>query len=124
MPDAGLVGGEPPWVQDPLHRARVALHLSKFRPHISGVVLVGVAAIPMRTVEQLADLPVRMVALAGYPGSPSVERMMVYVESLRKAGKQVPDIARLHDRAEPWLFGVSRSRKELTSFATQVFGER
>lgn len=125
LPEVLATGGQKPLlVCDREAAAVVALQLAQFRPHISGVVFVGGGAIPARTVTQLEGLPVRMLSLAGYPGSRGVERMKLYVESLGKAGKPVPDIAMLHDRAEPWLFGVSRSRKELASFATQVFGER
>ncbi len=125
LPEVLATGGQKPLlVCDREAAAVVALQLAKFRPHISGVVFVGGGAIPARTVEQLAGLPVRMLALAGYPGSRAIERMTIYVDSLRKSGKPVPDISRLHDRAEPWLFGVPRSRQELAAFATQVFGRR
>lgn len=125
LPQVLVTGGQKPLlVCDREAAGVVSLQLAQFLPHISGVVFVGGGAIPARTVEQLAGLPVRMLSLAGYPASRSIERMTFYVDSLRSAGKPVPDISRLHDRDEPWLFGVSRSRKELTTFATQVFGER
>jgi hypothetical protein len=67
---------------------------------------------------------VRYVSLASYPGSAVVGRTLQYLQAQRKAGKSVADIALLHDRQEPWMFGVSRSLPELRAFAVQIFGKR
>ena len=79
---------------------------------------------PKGVVDQLGDLPVRMVALAGYPGSRAIDRMISFVDTMGASGKSKPDIALLHDRQEPWLFGVARSRSELAAFAAKVFADR
>lgn len=102
----------------------VGMQLTKFQPHISGVVFVGSGAMPGPTIAKLGSFPVRFVSLAGYPASRAVDRTMQYLESRRKAATSVVDVALLHDRQEPWMFGVSRSLPELRTFAVQVFGER
>ena len=125
LPKVLPTGGQKPLlVCDREAASVVALQLARLRPHISGLVMCGFGSISRAEVGKLGGLPVRLLSLNGYPGSSTIERMMEYVDHLREAGGAVPDIARLHDRAEPWPFGVSRSRRELAAFAAEVFGER
>ncbi|MGK0202444.1 MAG: hypothetical protein ACI9S9_001511 [Planctomycetota bacterium] len=117
-------GRKPLLVCDREAAAVVGIQLTKFLPHISGVVFVGSGAMPGPAIAKLGSLPVRFVSLAGYPGSAAVDRTLQYLAAKRKAGKSMPDITLLHGRQEPWLFGVSRSLPELRMFAEQVFSER
>jgi len=125
LPSVLSTGGQKPLIVCDREAAGVVgLQLQKFRPHISGAVFVGGGAIPARAAKQLQGLPVRMVKLSGYPGTRAIDRMLTFVGALKKEGGEAPDISLLHERQEPWLFGVARSRAELRTFATQVFGER
>ncbi len=117
-------GTKPLLVCDREAAAVVGLQLAKFAPYISGVVFVGGGGIPGPSLAKLGDLPIRFVSLAGYPGSAAADRTLQYLVAQQKAGKSALDVARLHDRQEPWMFGVSRSLPELRAFAVQVFGER
>lgn len=125
LPSVLSTGGQKPLlVCDREAAGVVSLQLPKFRAHISGVVFVGGGAIPPNAVKQLQGLPVRMVKLAGYPGTRAIDRMLTYVGAIEKEGGEALDISLLHERQEPWLFGIARSRAELRAFAAQVFGER
>jgi hypothetical protein len=117
-------GTKPLLVCDREAAAVVGMQLTKFLPHISGVVFVGGGAMPGAAIDKLGSFPVRYVSLASYPGSAVVDRTLQYLQAQRKVGKSVADIALLHDRQEPWMFGVSRSLPELRAFAVQLFGKR
>jgi hypothetical protein len=117
-------GTKPLLVCDREAAAVVGIQFTKFQPHISGVVFVGGGAMPGSALAKLGSFPVRYVSLAGYPGSAVVDRTLAHLQGLREQGKSAPDVALLHDRREPWMFGVSLSLPELREFAVQVFGKR
>jgi len=113
--------GKPLLVCDREAGAIVAMHLAQFAPKLRALVTVGSGAMPLAAFDALQDVPVRMVALAGYSGSASVDRMIALVEQRARDGKLTPDIERLHPRRLPWPFGVVLSRDELTAFARACF---
>ena len=117
-------GQKPLLVCDREAASIVGMQLLKFKPHISGVVFVGSGAMPVKVIAQLGKLPVRFVSLSGYPGSVAVDRTLQYLDLQRAAGEPVPDVSMLHDREEPWMFGVSRSLDEIHDFTVQLFGRR
>jgi hypothetical protein len=124
LPKVLLTGGKKPLlVCDREAASVVGMQLAKFQPHISGLVLVGSGALPAQAIANLGDLPVRYVALHGYPATMSVERTLQYLKLQQAAGKKLPDVAMLHARQEPWAFGVSRSLVEIRQFAKRVFGD-
>ena len=117
-------GQKPLLVCDREAAAIVGMQLSKFQPHLSGVVFVGSGAMPVPTIKKLGQFPVRYVSLAGYPGSKSIDRTLQFLKARQGDGQNAPDVSLLHERQEPWLYGIARSRRELRTFAAQVFGER
>lgn len=117
-------GRKPLLVCDREAASIVGMQLLKFKPLISGVVFVGSGAMSVKVIAQLGELPVRFVSLSGYPGSAAVARTLQYLDLQRGAGEQVANVSMLHDREEPWMFGVSRSLGEIHDFAVQVFGKR
>lgn len=122
LPKILPTGGQKPLlVCDREAAAIVGMQIGTFQPHLSGIVMVGSGAMPVPAIKKLGRFPVRYVSLRGYPGSKSIERTIQYLEA---SGQDAYDVAMLHERQEPWLYGVARSRKELRTFAVQVFGER
>lgn len=117
-------GRKPLLVCDREAAAVVAMQLSKFAPHICGVVLVGSGAMPVQVVDGLDGLPVRFVSLEGYPAARSIDRLMAFVEARKPEQNEGLDLGWLHVRREPWLYGVARSQQELTSFAARLFSQR
>lgn len=125
LPELLPTGGvKPLLVCDREAAAVVGIQFAKFQPHLSGVVFVGGGAMPSSMLTKLGSFPVRYVSLAGYPGSAVVNRTLKYLQALRDQGKSKADVALLHDRQEPWLFGVPLAVKELREFAMQVFAKR
>ena len=79
---------------------------------------------PPNVIAKLGDFPVRYVSLHGYPGAIAIERTLQFLAAKppeQQDANGTLDVAMLHERPEPWLFGVSRSLPELRRFATQVF---
>jgi len=116
--------GKPLLVCDREAAAVVAMQLSRFAPHICGVVLVGGGAMPAAVLDKLDGLPVRFVALDGYPGSNGIERLMTFVRARSKQQNAELDFGMLHERVTPWCFGPSWSRAELEAFAARLFSQR
>ena len=102
----------------------VALQAAKFRPLLSGLVLIGGGVIPSQALAQLEGLPVRFVALSNYPASRSIERLLEYVGARKASELNGLDFASLHRRATPWPFGVVMSSAELRDFAQARFSVR
>ena len=116
-------GKRPLLVCDREAAAVVALHLHDFVDRVSGIVFVGAGAVPQRAMAAVGDLPVRAVALRGYPGSRAIDRMQQFLAQRGPRGESGFDYSLLHDRALPWPFGVALSRAELLRFARQLFGD-
>lgn len=117
-------GSKPLLVCDREAAAVVGIQLAKFRPWISGVVLVGACVVPAPALAALEGLPVRVVELAGYPGSGGIRRMMAYLESRPDDQRQQLQIERLHARPTAWPFGVALSLVEIQAFGEQLFAPR
>ncbi|MCK5942254.1 MAG: hypothetical protein KAI24_09825, partial [Planctomycetes bacterium] len=125
LPQVLPTGGRKPLlVCDREAAAVVSLQLANFAPHVSGVVLVGSCAVPGPVLDRIDGLPVRFVALDGYPASQGFTRLMAFVEARSQEDNEGLDLATLHRRSTPWPFGPSWSRPELEAFAVEVFGER
>jgi hypothetical protein len=125
LPEVLPSGGRKPLlVCDREAAAVVAMQLSRFAPHVSGVVLIGGGAMPIQVLDKLDGLPVRFVSLDGYPASKSIDRLMTFVESRSEQQNEGLDLGRLHERPTPWLYGPAWSRPELTTFATRLFHQR
>ena len=125
LPQVLPTGGQLPLlVCDREAASIVGMQLTMFQPYISGVVLVGGGAMPPNVIAKLGDFPVRYVSLHGYPGAIAIERTLQFLAAKppeQQDANGTLDVAMLHERPEPWLFGVSRSLPELRRFATQVF---
>lgn len=104
--------------------AVVGLQAAKFRPWISGLVLVGGGAMPAPVLERLHGLPVRFVSLSAYPASRSIERLLEYVEGGQAGRLEGLDFGMLHRRQSPWPYGPASSLGELRAFARELFADK
>jgi hypothetical protein len=97
----------------------VGLGIAKIAPLVCGLVFVGGGAMPEPALDALDGVPVRLVRLAGHPGTAAVDRLLAWLADHAAPGRF--DVRLLHERALPWLFGVALSLPEIEAFAAARF---
>jgi hypothetical protein len=97
----------------------VGLGMKKIAPLVAGLVFVGGGAMPEASLAALDGVPVRLVRLAEHPATAAVDRLLAWLADHAAPGRF--DVSLLHERALPWLFGVSLSLPEIEAFAAACF---
>jgi hypothetical protein len=94
--------------------AAVALQLPQLAPRPAAIVLIGSGGMPAATLEALGATPVRVVRLAGYPGSDGLQRIREYL-AVRPTTTPL-DLDWLVPQELPWPSALPLVREPLRAF--------